>query len=129
MSLRLILFVVLLFGPSAASYGDIASQNNSIATLSRTLATLNLSDPFADLELNLKQGDHRFIGINGYTCMATGIADIEYQLLRRFGFRCLDGTSDVIESKEHDRLQEKASAYAREYILELYRSIKKGLVP
>lgn len=105
-------FAVLLLGLSAASYSGVASRNDSTATLSRTLATLNLSDPFADLELNLKRGDHRFIGINGYTCMAPGIADTEYQLLRRFGLRW-----------------EKASAYAREYNLELYRRIKKGLVP
>jgi len=128
MLLWLFVFAVLLLSPSTTSYSGAAPQNDSTATLSRTIATLNLSDPLADLDLSLKRGDHRFIGINSYTCMAPGISDADYRLMRRFGLRCLDGTSDAIESKEHERLQEKASAYARTYNLELYRRITSGLV-
>lgn len=98
--------------------------------LMATLATLNLADPVADLDANLAKQDKRFIGINGYTCDAPGISNDDYQLVHSsiYGLKCLEGTSDAIQSDADGALLLRADAYAKTYNLELRRRVRAGLV-
>jgi hypothetical protein len=81
-----------------------------------------------DLEANLKRGDRRFVGLNGYTCTAPGVGDDDAKLVTQFGLRCFEGTSDAIEGANHSALLGKAAKYAREYHVELLRRIHARLV-
>jgi hypothetical protein len=107
--------------------GPMGGGPNTTA-LATVLASLNLARPAVDLDANLKRGDKRFIGFNGYTCIAPGVDDDDATLLRHFGVRCLVGTSDAIEGTDHAALLGKAAKYAREYNAELLRRIHAGLV-
>ena len=110
---------------SARDAGDCQSQ---VCELTRTLANLNLRDPISDLDRNLRSGDHRFIGINAYSCTAPGAEDAKEPWSQEYGMRCLAGTSDVIEGDAHMTLIGKASSYARAYNSELLNRIRAGLV-
>jgi hypothetical protein len=104
-----------------------AAENGATAVLAATLRTLTLSNPLADLDANLAHGDHRFIGINGYTCSVPGVPDDD-PVVRRFGAGpyCLPGTSDAIEGDRHRTLIKTAEDYARRYNTELLRRIQSG---
>jgi outer membrane lipoprotein LolB len=123
----LVAFGVVSSGCNSASDQGKAVGSNTRA-LAATLASLNLADPAADLDVHLKSGDIRFIGINGYTCTAPGVADADTDVVSRHGMRCLEGTSDAIENSEHASLVQKASKYAMEYNSELIRRIRSGSI-
>ena len=109
---------------------NMPPDQSPIAVLTATLATMNLSNPIADLEANTAKGDRRFIGINGYTCHAPGVGtkDDKFVTSSLYGIRCLEGTGDVIEGNQHKHLIDKAIEYARTYNGELLRRIHAGLV-
>ncbi|HMD72544.1 MAG TPA: hypothetical protein VKG05_01655 [Steroidobacteraceae bacterium] len=102
-----------------------AAAMSQAALLAKTLATLNLSSPIADLEANWDRRDLRFVGINSYTCMAPGIGGTDTALPQRFGLRCLFGTSDFLESRAHAALMSEARRYAARYNAELVRRIRR----
>ena len=112
------------------SVDSLAAEKTGTEVLTVTLAGLNLANPIADLDANLKKQDKRFIGINGYTCTAPGISDADWEFLRSgtYGLNCLPGTGDVIESDNHKALIAKAQTYAKKYNLELLRRIRAGLL-
>jgi hypothetical protein len=92
-----------------------------------TLQSLNLRHPDQDLEAALKSGDHRFVCVYGITEKAPGVEELDNAALQRQGMRCLEGTSDAVESPAHDELIRQAISYARDYNVELLRRI--GEVP
>jgi hypothetical protein len=116
--------------PRAIAGGDAgvsappAAMSQS-ALLAKTLATLNLSSPTADLEANLERQDLRFVGVNSYTCMAPGVGGADSVLPQQYGLRCLFGTSDFLESREHAELMTTARRYAARYNAELVRRIRR----
>ena len=122
--------VTILFANLTVQASDQVAHRNNAAVLAATLAKLNLQNPLKDLKANLKHGDKRFIGVNGYTCDAPGAAVEDQRIVSspRFGLNCLDGTSDVTGSEEHFRLIQKATDYASAYNKELLRRIHAGLV-
>jgi len=103
-----------------------AAATSQAALLARTLATLNLSSPIADLDVNWDRKDLRFVGINSYTCMAPGIGGADTALPQRYGLRCLFGTSDFLESRAHAALISEARRYAARYNAELVRRIRRN---
>jgi outer membrane lipoprotein LolB len=107
---------------------DTAPCDSQGCLLTKTLGNLNLGDPIADLEKNLKGEDKRFIGINGYSCVAPGAENAKEPASAKFGIRCLEGTSDLVEGKAHEALIKRAIGYARTYNVELLRRIRAGLV-
>lgn len=129
---HLIFLIVCAGAFNWQAYADNSVSNKSeTELLAETLATLNLSNPIADLEANIAKGDKRFIGINGYTCSAPGVESAEDDRLvvsSKYGLRCLTGTSDVLESNKQKLLIDKALAYARIYNGELLRRIHAGLM-
>jgi hypothetical protein len=50
-------------------------------------------------------------------------------LTKQYGTRCLEGTSDVIESEEHGMLIEIAITYAEQYNIELLKKLKEFKAP
>ena len=78
---------------------------------------------------NLNAGDTRFVGIYGFTCTAPGVQESELNLLRIHGVKCLAGTSDLIESREHLRLIRKARDYAERYNLTLIERLRHTNAP
>lgn len=89
------------------------SPHHEEAILSTTLSHLNLKDPGQDAKEHVASGDLRPIGLNGYTCSVPGPKG--NSLPPKVGIRCLDGTSDVVESQKHGYLLEVARAYAIAY--------------
>jgi hypothetical protein len=122
--------VMIFFANATVQASDLEPQRNNAVVLAATLAKLNLENPLKDLSANLKRGDKRFIGVNGYTCDAPGVTDADQRIVNspKFGLNCLDGTSDVVGSDEHFRLIQKATDYAMAYNRELLRRIHAGLV-
>ncbi len=95
------------------------------ALLAETLTTLNLSRPVEDLNVHWEHKDFRFVGVNSYACMAPGIGGMDTLLPQQYGLRCLFGTSDFIESREHAALMGAARRYAARYNAELVRRIRR----
>jgi hypothetical protein len=121
---------MIFFANATVQASDQEPQRNNAVVLAATLAKLNLENPLEDLRTNLKRGDKRFIGINGYTCDAPGVIDADQKIVNspKFGLNCLDGTSDVVGSEDHFRLIQKATDYAIIYNKELLQRIHAGSV-
>jgi hypothetical protein len=120
----LTLFGVL--GGCDASVNPANSPATDTRVLTKTLATLNLADPVADLDAHLSHGDLRFVGISGYICVAPGVDGQEANLVQKYGLRCLEGTSEAIGNSEPSALLKKAQSYAAAYNAELLRRIHSG---
>ena len=124
----LLIAVMCLSSATAGADQRIATPSitkTQAALLAETLATLNLSSPVEDLKNSMERNDFRFVGINRYTCMAPGIGGADTELPQQFGLRCLFGTSDFIESREHAGLIDAARRYAERYNAELARIIHR----
>ena len=118
-----VLFVAL--AAACASHAAPAQPASSaVGTLRHTLSELNIDSPREDLRKNRSRGDNRFVGINGFTCLPPGLDDKEIALVRKYGLRCLEGTSDMIEGKEHEKLLSRAIAYATAYNKTLFLELK-----
>jgi hypothetical protein len=122
--------VMIFLATAPVQASDPEPQRNNAVVLAATLAKLTLENPLKDLNVNLKRGDKRFIGIKEYTCDAPGATDADQTIVNspKFGLNCLDGTSDVVGSEEHLRLIQKATDYATIYNKELLRRIHAGSV-
>ena len=93
-----------------------------------TLQSLDLQRPAQDLDAALMAGDSRFVCVYGITADAPGVESLDRPVLQRQGMKCLEGTSDAIESPEHNELIRRASRYARDYNVELLRRINAASV-
>ncbi len=91
----------------------LAEIISNLDILKKELAFLNLSNPEKDLDKNIADGDQRFIAIHGYTYMFPGVE--KDAVVKLYGFRPIEGTSDVIESEEHGQLMNLAKTYAAKY--------------
>jgi hypothetical protein len=96
---------------SVDSQRQAASPSN-LATLTAVLAQFRLDDPGRDAKENAERGDLRYIAICGFTCTTPGSlgADPPHHEVCN-----LEGTADVIEGPEHERLMNSAEEYARAY--------------
>lgn len=122
-------WMLLLCGSIFLGSNGFSSERSNIAVLRTTLSSLDLEHPERDVAKNVAHGDFQFIGINGFTCDAPGTESDPDALIRKFGVRCLDGTSDVIEGEEHRKLIEKARAYAERYNRALKKQFGSHEVP
>jgi len=106
-----------------------AQDNNKPATsdteiLRTILGSLNLESPEKDLNKNIRSGDLRFVCICGYACYTPGVENSDIDLTKKYGTRCLEGTSDMIENKEHGKLMQTAEQYAKRYNTSLLKKLK-----
>lgn len=120
----LLLLLPLLGCQSALVQNRVALITTDTAILKTTLRTLNLDSPKADVEINVRNGDFRFICICSYACDTPGVEEKDALLRNKLGYRCLEGTSDRIESDEHMRLIKAARQYAELYNAELLKTLK-----
>lgn len=97
---------------------------NDTAILKTTLSCLNLESPQKDVDRNINNGDLRFICVCGFACYTPGVQKDDLLLTKKYGVRCLDGTSDAIEGEEHGKLIEMARQYAEQYNMVLLKKLK-----
>lgn len=94
---------------------DSKSSNHQTEILKAVLRSLNLQNPEQDVNANSAKRDLRFICICGYACYTPGVDKDDLSMTEKYGKRCLDGTSDVVEGDEHGKLIETARTYAEKY--------------
>lgn len=86
------------------------------------------ADPAADVRDHVeRQRDTRFVAVFGFsTPGAVGLDDsVEVrQLIQRHGERSIEGTTDIISSREHLRLRSKAYDYVKLYNEHLLRYLR-----
>jgi hypothetical protein len=112
------------------------ATDNKELTLRNELKILNIENPKQDLTARIGRDDFRFIGLYGYNNYFPGINENDSPLIDKYGALMLEGTSDSIESKEHNELIQKAKKYAEIYNTALLKRIRehnfkppKGYVP
>jgi len=121
---------IVAFAALFAPYAALAQpESSAVAALRHTLSGLNIDSPLEDLRKNRSRGDNRFVGINGFRCLPPGLNEKEIGLARKHGLRCLEGTSDMIEGEEHERLLSRAIAYATAYNKALLVELKNAVQP
>lgn len=121
-----LMFIVTLSSHSVA-YGEEKANTSNVDILRGIISHLNIKKPESDLANNLKNGDKRFIGINGYTCVVPGITESNSVLVSAYGIHCLRGTSDAIDSFEHAQLMSIAIQYAKQYNKLLINNLSENL--
>ena len=97
-----------------------------MTTLLRTEAkTLDLANPETDLRTQIAAKSYKFIGVSGYVgCYPHGLTATDIDLVKKHGIRCIAGTSDVVESKEHGALMEEVTRYTTTYNAALARHLR-----
>jgi len=81
-----------------------------------TLKWLEAADPVSDATNALKQKDRRLRAVFGYTLLIPGTDPGKFMEYRKnYGLNPIEGTSDVIENKEHAKLNNLAIEYAKLY--------------
>jgi hypothetical protein len=87
------------------------------------------ADPAADMRDRVeRQRDSRFVSVYSFsTPGAFGVDDSPdlRQLVQRHGERTLEGTSDIVTSREHLRLRSKAQSYVKQYNEHLLRYLRE----
>jgi len=93
------------------------------------LKTLDLRHPEADLRINIARALYKFIGISGLVgCVPIGVTNSQ-GLVQKHGIRCIEGTGDALESKEHAALMDAVGTYAIAYNTALLEYLKSHPVP
>ena len=83
------------------------------------------ADPVADARLAVSKHDYRFRALLGLGIFIPGTKEIPHQLVeKQFGYTIIEGTSDCLVNEEHQRLVQKAYAYAEAYNLCIIRESK-----
>lgn len=92
------------------------SQEEQMA-IRQELMRLRTADPAKDLEIALKQGDYRFVGLMSYALMVPGVdQDLFHKNYEhKFGFKVIKGTSDYFEIPEQEEIVRIGTAYAERY--------------
>src|SRR5580765_3895598 len=85
----------------------------SACTETHVLAWLDTADANQMANRDTTQGRYRFFSVCGYACQVVGVGSINAQrCYRNAAVEPIDGTSDVILSKEQERLTKKAYEFA-----------------
>jgi hypothetical protein len=106
------------------SHAQEKASKSQTESLKMALKSLNLENPEVDANQNLSNRDPRFICICGYACYTPGVEKDDLALTKKYGSRCLEGTSDVVEGDEHGKLIEAARNYAVKYNAVLLKKLK-----
>lgn len=91
------------------------------------LSWLDRADPGRDFAKAWARGDTRFVGTFGFAKNLPGIDVSVYgALAKKHGIRWLHGTSDIITSREDQRLNRLAQEYAERYNRLLLEHLRSG---
>jgi hypothetical protein len=88
------------------------------------LIALKKSDPVADETKAFASHDYRFVGVNGYVVVVPGMDEGD-PLVRKYGKRIIEGTTDAPCDKEHSSLVDSAQEYAIAYNKKLASDLMK----
>ena len=92
---------------------DVITSQLSI--LKSYLLPINLDDPEGDAKKRIHNKDYRLLGIGGLGVEFPSVDSSEKEILCTLGWRYIQGTSDVHESKEHIELIKKFKKYSEIY--------------
>jgi hypothetical protein len=110
---------------ASLDYNEIEQSNT--AKLKKELSKLNTELPEIDIDTNIRKNDYRFICVCTYSCAPPSVELKDYYLTEKYGQRCLDGTTDVVEGEKHIKLIVRASKYAEKYNTLLLKKLKEKL--
>lgn len=101
--------------PGAAP-ATVAEDEAPDAALARTLQSLRLQDPAADMRERTSAGDLRPVAVCGFACLAPGYGPEGGAMAGRAeDLRIIDGSGDAILGERHLALKRQAQAYAETY--------------
>jgi hypothetical protein len=93
----------------------------------RMADSLNRADVVTAVDVALKKGDRRLLGVMGYALVVPGVPrDEEVTLREKHGVRILEHTSDARHGEDHAAWNDAAARYAERYNRELLR---RGIPP
>lgn len=119
--MRLLLLAMLVVSVEACSGGS----SHCLARIDATqLRSLRLDNAGSDALRAAETGDFRFIGVYGFTAEVPGMEE-KGGLVKKYGVRMIQGTSDAPCDEEHAQLDARAREYARAYNLELLGELKR----
>ena len=122
-------FVSIAVALVASACGRRSPDLPETSAEAEQLRWLEHADPVADVRERVeRQRDTRFLSVYGFsTPGAFGLNDNPEvrQLIQRHGERTLEGTTDIISSREHLRLRSKAHAYVKQYNEQLLRYLRE----
>ncbi len=119
MTRSLFLFIFIALSSQSCTYDDAASPDARNNT--QELRWLYIAKPQADLNKAIQRNDFRFRSINGVGLIVPGI--FITCLDRATQINPIKGTSDVNESREHEKLNKLAIKYAKQYNTKLLQHI------
>jgi hypothetical protein len=99
--------------PCWMNHDTIPTKLTQVAILKTLLLPIDLGNPEQDLNDRISHNDFRFLAIGGFSIEYPGLSN--KSLLCTYGFRFIVGTSDAIESPEHNELSGKFLHYAEQY--------------
>ena len=109
----------------AVLVGCSGTGGDQAQLLASELAGLDLAHPESDVAANLAKGDARYICVYGYAATTPGTD----RRIPADELRCLEGTSDAVESSRHEQLNKDALRYARTYNIALDQRLESGVPP
>lgn len=77
------------------------------------LQTLRANHAAEDAAAAFKAGDHRFLGVYGFSAEIPGLTGDPYRYMSKA--RMLEGTGDVFCTKKEEQLNRNARIYAKKY--------------
>ena len=116
--LRLIRYwaIVAILVPCGADIA-VGLSDEDKRVVNEELARLKSADPEVDVQVAMRKGDYRFVGLMGYALEVPGINQREFQEKYRdqYGVKTIEGTSDYLETPEIGELWLLGRRYAERY--------------
>ena len=100
--------------PKSNGYSSSAAQ---LSALDKALSILEKSNPMRDLQMSLSKKDFRFVAYNGYGAVVPGLTkkQLFYYMNKRFGFKVLTGSTDVLTEELANRIEKISKNYMEPY--------------
>ena len=103
-------FIILI---ALLASSGLAAENASNV---ENLKWLKDAEPTVDAKKALEKGDLRLKAVYGYSLYIPGTKPEQFTNYKnKYGVMPIEGTSDVIESEEHKKLNHLAVEYAEQY--------------
>ena len=99
--------------PCWMDHDTIPTKLTQVAILKTLLLPIDLDNPEQDLNARTNHNDFRFLAVGGFGIEYPGLRN--KSLLCTYGYRFIVGTSDAVESTEHNELSGKFARYAEQY--------------
>jgi hypothetical protein len=94
--------------------GNVAAETSRGVKLDK-LRRIADANPAMDAQRAIAVKDLRFVEVMGYTYDAPGVDAAHRPLIKKYGFRVIDGTSDCPATDEEEQLNQRAWNYAEAY--------------